>query len=441
MIVRYQGWGPASLVMVCLCLAATPARAQQQSQASEPPLTFEELAERARAESNVRTEVWRARLGQARARQQAARAALLPQVRVDATGTRNGQQIEVGGRVFQPQYNWSANGNASVTIFDGSIYPTYTRSKVLVDQTELQNEWLARSLSFEIEQAALLLLAAEQSVVITEETIALRQEDVAQAKALVAAQSAVPIDVARAQAQLLIAERALLDAQQNVADAAAALEILLGESPDASVTIAGALGERAALGDEDLLDLKALQQLERRPDVRALNLGVEVTELAYDSVWWSLFPQLSLSANGIFGPQTISNPDGFFWSVSLNASWLIYDGGARYARLDELDEQVRELEASRRVAILEALDEVGQVRREWETSSSRVQVAQRQVDVAERALVLARRRFEAGVATSLEVRDASQDLFNAELDLNAATLALAAAKARARYLLEALEMR
>lgn len=425
--------GIAAVGMIGALVIGAPEASAQRAPA--PSWTLEQAIARAGEQDNVRLEVFRARIERARARVDEARAALLPTLRVSATGTRNGQEIRIGDRVFLPRYDWGANGAASVVLFDASLYPGLRQSQRLAEQVQADVTWRRRVLAFEIEQAALVLMAAQREVEIVTETIELRGQDVARLRALVEAASAVPLDVARAEQLVLEARQRLLDAQRARGDAAAAVRILAGKSPEGGLRLEGSLAawaESAALEPGEELG----EALGRRQDFVAQAYQIEANRLAEDSVWGQLWPQLTLSANGRLGPSTVGNPDGFLWSVSLNLAWVLYDGGARTARAAQVEQQTRELRAQRRVQLLEASDEVLRVRREFEAARGSVEVATQQVELARRALQMAQRRFEAGVASSVELRDASQARLDAELALNQAHLRLATARARHELLME-----
>ena len=135
------------------------------------------------------------------------------------------------------------------------------------------------------------------------------------------------------------------------------------------------------------------------------------------------------------GPESAFNrPDGYRLSLTLSATWVLYDGGARYARLDRLESQVREQQLEYERSLRQASAGISRARRNWSSAVSAVDVAEQQVEAAQETYENARARFENGLANSLEVIDASQSLFQAKVSLNQRILDARTAAAEYRYL-------
>lgn len=383
---------------------------------------------------NERWEVTEARIAQSRAERRQAFANFLPSVSLNLSGQRNNQEIAFGDRVIRPQYNWSGNASAQVDLLNLSNYPTYRAAKAREQQVVRNMAWQRRVLRQEAELAYITLKAAQADVAIVEQTIALRQENLKRAEALVTAQLAVPIDVARAKNLLLDAQRALLDAQVARGDASDSLAVLVGQQPGKLIAVTGALdthvridARSATLSEGDLFV---------RADLEAQRQGVVANQESEDAIFYRYFPTLVLGLNTQFGPATLNNPDGYTWTLSLSLSWLIYDGGLRAAQLDATRAQTRALRLERQLAERTARAEVVSARREFDAARAAISVAEEQVKTNAQALELARRRFDSGLASTLEVNDASQALLQSQLQLNRARLRAALAAARHRYLMQ-----
>ncbi len=411
----------------CLCV---PSAAKAQEAA--PKITLEQAIERATA----RNETWaitRSLIIQSQARQRQVLAQLLPQLFVNARGSRLGSQVEVDGRVIRPQFDWSATGTASLVLFDGTLYPTYQSAGELVAQTQADAAWQQNIVLFEVRRAFVTLAAAQREVALAEQTVAIRRDTLTRASALVTASLAIPLDVARAEASMLEAEQALFNAQAARGDAADALLVLMGEQPGAGAlaTEEDALARTAAQAQ---VSVPSSDGLERRFDFVAASRAIEATELSERAVWWQLAPRLSVELNAQAGPPTFTNPDGFIWSVALVMGWVLYDGGARYAEAEVLSQQAEQQRLERQRAMRQARGEIASVVRDFEAARGGMTSATRQVEVAEQALDLARRRFEQGLSSTLEVNDATEALFRAQLLQNQATLRVALANAQYLYL-------
>ncbi len=385
------------------------------------------------AQTAAQNEEWKiteARIEQARAARRQALAALLPSVALRASGTRNGQEISFGGRQVRPQYDWNASGSASVVIFDGTQYPLLSRAGHLLDATEALSKWQRRTLLFEATQSFYLLAAAQDRVSISERTVELRKAQLDRAQAMLDAKLAVKLDVERAKTQYLEAKQDLLGAQAARGDADDALGSILALDPRVEL--------QAKVADTTLATPPAQApptHLQKRADFQAVQQQIDAVESSKTSVWWSFFPMVELSADARSGPKSaFSNPDGFTWSLTLSATWLLYDGGARFAQLDQLQAQVDEQKLSYQRDLRDAEVGVRRALRDWKTAVAAVSVARQQVESAKQAYESASQRFEHGLNTSVDVADAAQRLYDAQISLNQRTFEARNARANYQYL-------
>lgn len=413
---------------------APQAETEQKIDVGHQVVTLQSVLEQAQAQ-NETWAITEARIAQARGLRRQAWAALLPSLSVDASVTRNGDTIDFGGSQVQRQYNWGVSGRASIAVFDGTKYPLLSRSGKLLEASEALAQWQRSALKFEVTQSFYLLAATQSRVAIAERTVALREVQLERAEALLDAKLGVALDTELARTQLLEAQQDLLEAQALLANASDALAVLILVEPE--VALRTELSETeidgSAASPPAQAELGALQQ---RGDLRASQLQIEALELNKSSVWASFLPIIELGAGANYGPSSpFSNPDGFNWSVSLSASWLLYDGGYRYGQLDQLSGQITEstLEYAREVR--QASAGVRSALRAWQTAAASVTLAQQQISAAQQAYESASARFESGLNTSLDLADASDRLFQAEVSLNQRIFEARTAAAEYHYLL------
>ncbi len=409
---------------VAVMMSAT-AHAQQAPETLSLDAALAEVAEQ-----NEVWEITESRVEQARAFRREAWAALLPSVALSASGTRHGEEIDFGGRQVRPQYDWSATGRASIAIFDGTQYPLLARSGDLLDATEAQAKWQRDTLLFETRQSFYLLAAAQTSVEIAERTVELRQAQFERAQALVDAKIAIKLDVERARAQMLEAKQALLEAKALLGNADDALGALLAREPETEI--------RADVDDRTLEappEAAPLAQIADRPDFEAVESQIEAVEMSKKAIWWSFLPLVELQADARTGPESaFSNPDGFTWSMTLSATWLLYDGGRRFAQIDQLEEQVKQDKLQYQSDLRQARVGVREALRDWKAAVASVEVARQQVEASRQAYEMAEQRFEQGLDTNIDVIQASETLFRAETTLNQRIFDARTAAAEYRYL-------
>jgi outer membrane protein TolC len=105
------------------------------------------------------------------------------------------------------------------------------------------------------------------------------------------------------------------------------------------------------------------------------------------------------------------------WDVSVNASWLLWDGGRRRAEMAGAAAASRALDARAADLDRQIAFEVRQRLLELESSRAAISAAADGVRSATEARRVVTERFRAGVITSSDVLDADLAVLQAELDL------------------------
>ncbi len=379
--------------------------------------------------SNEDWQILSERIAQARARRREAVAQLLPQLSAGASLSYNGSEVVAGDRVVRREFDRSVSGSASVTLFDGAAYPEISQASRSLEATQLDVRWQQRTLRFEVERTFFELAAAQRDLAIAAQTVELRQAYVDRATALEASGIALPLDVARATVQRLEAQQALLEADTRTGVAANSLALLLGREPDAEL--------RAAPTAATPAPPAAVSPPGQRSDLAAGLKLIDAARALESARWWALAPRLDLRSDARYGLPSFSAPDGITWSITLGATWLLYDGGARYARLHAAQSQLREVGLRQTQQERVARADLANALRRWRTAHQAIAVAEQQVKVAREAYDMTVARAESGLATSIEVTESSDQLFRAESTLSSAQLAADVAAATFRYLNEA----
>ena len=379
--------------------------------------------------SNEDWEILAERIVQAQTLRREARARLLPQLNAGASVSYNGEEVAIGDRIVRREVDWAVTGSASVTVFDGTAYPLLAQAGHNVRVIELDAEWQRRTLQFEVQRAYFELAAAQRDLELAERTVGLRQAYVDRATALEASGVALQLDVARAMVQKLEAEQFVLESRTRVRVSANTLAVLLGRDPDSSL-------RATEPGMSPAPPTQASTQLTERADLEAGLRMIDAEESLKTSRWWSLAPRFDLRGDGRYGPPSFTTPDGVTWSITFAATWLLYDGGARYARIRAAESRVREAELRQTQRERFAKAGVVDSLQRWQTAFEGITVAQQQTEVARQAYEMTVARFESGLATSIEVTEAADQMFRAESALSAARLNADVAAASYSYLSE-----
>lgn len=242
-----------------------------------------------------------------------------------------------------------------------------------------------------------------------------------------------PNEVLSAEAQQSRQRLLAIDARNTRSVAEADLRRLTGLDTPGRIEPAATLEPQ--VGPEASAEALIEDARMRRPERRALESRADATRARGDAVASGALPQVGVNAgydyarpNPRIFPRNGAWRDS--WDVSVNVSWLLWDGGRRRAEQAQADAearaaQTRVVEFDRQTAF--------EVRQRWlEIDSSHAAIAAAADGV--RSAVEARRvvgeRFAAGVITSTDVLDAEIAVLQAELDRTRALANARLAEAR-----------
>jgi len=173
----------------------------------------------------------------------------------------------------------------------------------------------------------------------------------------------------------------------------------------------------------------------RRPERRALERRAEAFRARAAAAASAGLPQIGVasgydyaSPNPRIFPRIAEWRDS--WDVSVNVSWLLWDGGRRRAEMAEATAAVRAAEARMTEFDRQAAFEVRQRQLEIDSSRAAIAAAADGVRSATEARRVVGERFTAGVATSTDLLDAEVAVLQAELDRTRALANARLAEAR-----------
>ncbi|MFA7430133.1 MAG: TolC family outer membrane protein [Rhodospirillaceae bacterium] len=166
------------------------------------------------------------------------------------------------------------------------------------------------------------------------------------------------------------------------------------------------------------LEEAVARALEEQPDVLTAVYGARAAEDTVDVVRGELLPEVSLQASRNRGWETStpgSRADNT--QITANLSVPLYQGGAVYSRVREAKStagqrrlEVDQAQVSAREQAIQAWENLVAARAEIESRQS-------QVEAATTALDGVQREAQVGARTVLDVLDAEQELFGANVDL------------------------
>lgn len=226
-------------------------------------------------------------------------------------------------------------------------------------------------------------------------------------------------EVASAQAQVLATEARLPNLNAEIAAAAYRLSVLTGRQPGALLT--DLLKREPLPWPPDLVPVGLPSGLlRRRPDVRRAERELAAATAEQGVALAERFPKFSLT--GAVGAEALSFGD-LFQAGSRTARlgpqirWPILSGGRIRAGIAAADARAQAAAAAYEQAVLTALSETESALERYGRELHTRRKLQAAVAAQQRAVGLAKKRFDVGTGTLLEVIDAQSRLLAIESDL------------------------
>jgi outer membrane protein TolC len=414
-----------AVVSLCVALAATSIVSAQPAPLR---LTLDDAVRRATDTSH--------RLAEARARQQGADASVEVRRKADdpmltalAGYTRTNHVQEFGVpqpdgrlRVIYPDIPDNYRSRLELA------WPVYTSGRTDALERAARAEATATGsdlaairldLRLEVTRAYWALVTAKETVRVLEAALASADRSLADVRTRVEAGFLPPNDVSRSEAQRARQELQLIEARGRVDSVTVDLGRLIGLAEVTPIDPADGLeAPPGAASDAPALIREALQQ---RPELAALTVRAQGVEARIDAIAATRRPNLAL-ASGV--DLARPNPRIFprkaaweeSWDLSVSLSWNLWDSGRAKAERTEARFQVTTLRERKAEAETQIRADVQKQIVEMTSSRAALVPARLAVTAAEETRRVVNDRFEAGVATTLDVLDAQVAVLQAELD-------------------------
>lgn len=314
--------------------------------------------------------------------------------------------------VIQPLDAWTAVGTLRVPLFVPTAWHDVKAAEANEASARGAVEVARAQARAALANLAYGALALEEVVAAAERAIELAERQAQSAARRVQAGTAAPLDVLRAQAEKVRRESDLTRARADLERARLSMGVLLGQTVPVRVT---APAETVA----DAAPLSSERAFEDRPEFRVLEAQAEAGRELLRSANARFWPQLHASGSVFASDEPYPTGDKTGWRVGVDLTLPLYDGGLRYGKRDEANAVVRaaSLEAAQRRVVVQ--QEIADAEREVQVAKERLRLAETRARLARDAAASAERSFAVGVASSLDVLDANDQLFQAEVALAA----------------------
>lgn len=321
------------------------------------------------------------------------------------------------GSLFSSLDQYQLSGNLS---WEADIWGKIRSQKRAFDASYLQtvaaHQAVKTRLIADIASTYYQLLALDEQIGITEETITTRQNSLETTQALKEAGNVTEVGVKQTEAQVYNAQGILIDLKNQRKILENSLSILLGQAP---MDI-----DRTDLEEQEITtDLHIgvpAQLLRNRPDVIAAEYNLvnafELTNVARSN----FYPSLTLTATS--GLQALDAADLFdtnslFATIIGGLAQPVLNGRRIRTQFEVSESQQEQARLNFRRAVITASKEVSDALYSYQAATDKIEVKQKEFDAYDLATNYSEELLDNGLANYLEVLTARQNALNARLDL------------------------
>jgi outer membrane protein TolC len=296
-----------------------------------------------------------------------------------------------------------------------------------IEATRLSFDDRRRAIAIAVVDAMLATLAAERVATLNRVGLRSALDRLVLTQARLQYGQGTALDTDRAQQDVEAARSLLISGDESLRQAREALGVALG-SPTAM----------APPGDLDLEQFESAvartcrlnDEIERRADVRAARVRVEIAERAVHDAELQFVPSIVVGSQLSYATEAVLGPNAL-WSVEGVLNVPLYDGGARYGALRDARAGVIQARQALVAVRLGAIVGSAQAQRAVGVLQSSRDVAQRERDLADRIDHRTREGYAHGLGTSLDLVVSAQALRQAEITLALLDFQLGQARANA----------
>lgn len=225
---------------------------------------------------------------------------------------------------------------------------------------------------------------------------------------------ATRIDLLKAEAQFLDAERSLVQAREALRIGELILKKTIGVGVDAHLAIAGGLPEAFAEPGSD--ELLMAQMAENNPDLKKSAKFKEQARLFIDSAAGSYLPEISLQGSYGYRQRDTGSPplSGDEWTAGVFLEWSLFEGGITRAQVAKARARYREVEWNDKALRDQVRVDLSQAQGDIRTAIASIGSSKRLVEAQDEAYRAIVEFYKRGKATALEVLTAETDLARAK---------------------------
>ena len=351
-----------------------------------------------------------ARVREAQALTQQARAAFFPIVTANASATRSGSgggtrstssgtTVTLGG--VHNNYNVALDINWEIDLW-GRVRRTVEASEATAEASAADLESAKLSAQAQLAEDYFLLRAQDAQVRLLNDTVAAYERSLQLTRNQYAVGVVGRADVAQAETQLKSTQAQAIDAAVQRAQLEHAIAILIGKPPAEFSLAAETVPTIFPVIPVELPS----ELLERRPDIAAAERRTAAANAQIGAAESAFFPSLTLSATGGFQSSVLSQLFSLpsrYWSLGPALAQIIFDAGLRRAQTAQAIATYDENVANYRQTVLTGFQEVEDNLAALKILEQEAAVQDEAVKAARESLAIVLNQYRAGTANYLAV--------------------------------------
>jgi outer membrane protein len=361
------------------------------------------------------------------ARLAAARANLYPSIDLSSSTTRT--RIEGGGAIADTTQRQNGFGLEWLLLDNGQRELRIRQSSRTAEATRQSTRETLRRVLFQTARAYYEVLRRKELLQVADTAVRRAETLLEVAKAQAEVGAAPQKDVLQAEADLANARVQQIQARNALRLAETDLKRLIGW--DAQKPLPALTAPDAPPSPDPTLSVEQLWQRARfqRPDLRDAELRLQISRLGLDAARLNSLLRLQISARGFREYEPNSRTQG---SLSIVASYPLFDGGLTRANLREAEASLQSAQFRLQQAERDAYAEVESALLSIREAFERLEASKIAVAAAQRNFDAAQESLREGVGTIVEVLTAQLALITAETNLVQATYDAAVAELQLR---------
>lgn len=395
--------------------------ASAQTSQAVLPLSLKRAVELALTnDGNARVALAQELTEQARTQQAIAKSVFLPNMDANVGDRRQVSNLKAFGFSFElpipgfsipsivgPYTVFDARITAQQSIFNFSDYHKYQAAKISATAVRTDADSTRNSVSDEVARNYLACLLADANRATAQANVELSEVLLKLASQQKDAGTGTGIEVTRGQVQLANNRVSLIRADNDRSRAILQLLKTIGLKMDAPVELTTKLDLKKT--EEVSNDVLIEQARKARPELKTERQRQDAARLSVTSVKDERLPSIGAQADyGTIGSEISNAHPTYTMAISLRVP--IFDGGRREARISQSLSQYRQEEIRMRDLDRQVELQVRTALENLHSATAEVQSATEGQSLSENELAQARRRYEAGISTSIEVTDAQTRL-------------------------------